>query len=618
MSEPILHECGIALVRLRRPLSHFAERYGTPLWGLRTLYGLMEKQRNRGQDGAGMASLRLDMPAGRPYIAIERATEPTPPWQTLIRRIELSLENLLRNDPELLSKPEKLKDEFPFAGELLLGHLRYGTFGFNSIDYCHPFVRSNNWRSRNLVLAGNFNLTNVEEQFNRLIELGQHPPFKSDTITVLERMGHFLDRAVELLFSEYKAQGMSNAAISEAICQNLDPVALLKRASRNWDGGYVMVGMIGNGDAFALRDPWGIRPCWYVANEEVVAVASERIALQSVLGLREPDVQELPPGQVLSIKADGSYSVVACREPEQRASCSFERIYFARGTDPDIYRERKALGAKLAVRIQQALNTATANTVFTWVPNTSQTAWLGLTGELERLRQHESAEQPAIRAEQVIVKDTQLRTFITQRSERNRMVSSVYDITHGVVRPGVDALVCIDDSIVRGTTLRESLLKLLARLEPVELVIASSAPQIRYPDCYGIDMSQLEQFVAFQAAVSLLQQSGQQSLLDAVYEACKNLLAENRLTEQNLVQRIYAPFTDEEVSFQIAKILAPPELKCPLTVVYQKEEDLKEALGPKNTGMWYFTGNYPTPGGNRVVNQAYINFYEKRDERSYG
>lgn len=606
----------MALVRLLRPLSHYAERHGTPLWGLRLLYALLEKQRNRGQDGAGMACLRLGQPPGRPYIAIERAAgAAAQPWQALVRRIEGQMDALLREEPDLLQKPDRLKDQFDFAGELLLGHLRYGTFGFNSIDYCHPFARLNNWQTRNLVLAGNFNLTNVEEQFQKLVELGQHPPFKSDTITVLERVGHFLDSAVENLFRQHKDAGLPNAEISDRIAAELDVAAVLRRAARHWDGGFVMAGFIGCGDLFVARDPWGIRPAWHYADEDVVAVASERVALASSLGVPAGEVRELPPGHLLWVKADGSIGVEAFRDPQPRRSCSFERIYFARGTDPDIYAERKALGAFLAPRILDALETPVERTVFTWVPNTSQTAFLGMVGRLQDSRAESNL--PPVRAEQVIVKDTQLRTFITQRSERNRMVSSVYDLTLGVVRPGVDALVCIDDSIVRGTTLRESLLRLVARLEPVELIIVSSAPQIRYPDCYGIDMSQLEQFVAFQAAEKLLEESGRKSLIDDVYAECKELEAYGRLTERNCVRRVYEAFSDEEISDRIARLLTPPELNCPLKVVFQTVEDLKQALGPDHHGFWYFDGNYPTPGGNRVVNQAFINYHDKRDVRAY-
>ncbi len=607
--ESLQHECGIALVRLLRPLAYYAEQFGTPLWGLRLLYALLEKQRNRGQDGAGMACLRLDQPPGRPYIALERTAEAAA-WQTLVRRIEGRVDELLLQQPDLLERPDLLADRFDFAGSILLGHLRYGTFGFNSVDYCHPFVRTSNWRSRNLVLAGNFNLTNVEEQFQQLVELGQHPPFRSDTITVLERIGHFLDEAVETLFQQHKAQGVSNIEISARIASELDVAEVLRRAARPWDGGFVMTGFTGSGSAFAVRDPWGIRPAWFYADAGVVAVASERVALASALAQAADRVQELPPGHALCIDADGSWRLERVREAQPRRSCAFERIYFARGTDPDIYAERRALGAHLAPRIVARLSRPPEQTVFTWVPNTAFTAFLGLA---ERLR----TDWPGFRAEQVIVKDTQLRTFITQRSERNRMVSSVYDLALGLVRPGRDALVCLDDSIVRGTTLRESLLRLLARLEPAELVIASSAPQIRYPDCYGIDMSQLEQFVAFQAAISLLHERNEAERIDAVYHEIKALEAEGRLTERNCVQQIYAPFSDEEISQRIAQLLTPPELGCPLQVVFQTVDDLRAALRPDHHGFWYFTGDYPTPGGNRVANRAFLNFYEKRDVRAY-
>jgi amidophosphoribosyltransferase len=607
--ESLQHECGIALVRLLRPLAHYADRYGTPLWGLRLLYALLEKQRNRGQDGAGLACLRLDQPPGRPYIALERSADPAA-WQTLVHRLEGRVDALLHQQPDLLEHPDLLHDRFDFAGHILLGHLRYGTFGFNSIDYCHPFLRTNNWRSRNLVLAGNFNLTNVEEQFQHLVELGQHPPFRSDTITVLERIGHFLDEAVESLFQQHKAAGHSNVDITARIARELDIAAVLRRAARPWDGGFVMTGFTGSGSAFAVRDPWGIRPAWFFADDEVVAVASERVALAAALAQPAERVQELPPAHALCIDAAGGWTVEAVREAQPRRSCSFERIYFARGTDPEIYAERRALGAHLAPRVVQQLSRPPAETVLTWVPNTAFTAFLGL---VERLR----TDWPSFRAEQVIVKDTQLRTFITQRSERNRMVSSVYDLTLGLVRPGRDALVCLDDSIVRGTTLRESLLRLLARLEPAELVIASSAPQIRYPDCYGIDMSQLEQFVAFQAAISLLRERGEGGLIDAVYQEIKALEAQGQLTERNCVQQIYAPFTEEEISQRIAQLLTPPELRCPLRVVFQTVDDLQAALSPDHHGCWYFTGDYPTPGGNRVANRAFLNFYERRDERAY-
>jgi len=634
VSDPIKHECGLALVRLRKPLDHYLRTYGTALWGLNKVSLLLEKQHNRGQDGAGLACLKLDVPPGYPYLARERVIEPAPPWQSLLKVIGKQLQDVRQREPDITRDPQRLKQEFDFAGELYLGHLRYGTHGNYSIEYCHPVIRHNNWRARTLLCAGNFNLTNADDQFNKLIELGQHPRMFSDTVTILERIGHFLDDANQDLFDIHKKKGLANADISLAIGRDLDILGLLKRSAKYWDGGYTIGGLIGHGDAFVCRDPWGIRPCFYYANEDVVAVASERPALATTFNVTMDDIKELAPGHALVIKADGRFTVGAFIEAQTQQSCSFERIYFSRGSDRDIYTERKALGRLMAPNILASVDNDLNNTVFSYIPNTSQVAFWGLLKALEdvhnlyKTRRIQSLPTPLdaqvltgilserVRVEYVILKDTNLRTFITDDTHRDDMVGHVYDITYGTIRPGLDNLVCLDDSIVRGTTLRQSILRILARLQPKSIVIASSAPQIRYPDCYGIDMSQLGRFIAFQAAIDLLKETGQGHVIDLVYQLCRQADVDGTITADNYVKRIYAPFTEQQIADRAALLLTPPDLGIPVKIVYQPLANLRQAI-PRHTGDWYFSGNYPTPGGNKVVNQAFINYYEGRDHRAY-
>jgi len=632
MSDAIKHECGIVLIRLLKPLEFYLEKYGSSMYGLNKLWLMMEKQHNRGQDGAGVATIKLDSGPGKRYISRYRSNSPQP-IKDIFEKINSNFVALQEKAPERLRDPQWLKNNIPFMGELLLGHLRYGTFGGNSIEYCHPFLRQSNWKTRNLVLAGNFNLTNVDELFDRMVTLGQHPKERSDTVTVLEKMGHFLDNENQDLFHKYKAAGLTNQEISEEIALHLDLQKIMKNASRDFDGGYAMVGMVGHGDAFVLRDPAGIRPAFYYKDDEVVVVASERPAIQTAFNVPIESIKPVKPGYALIIKKNGDISEQMVKEPTERKECSFERIYFSRGSDADIYLERKRLGKYLAPRILQAVDFDFENTVFSYIPNTAEASFFGLR---DGLSDHRIAKQKellmskqglteaeldkilriVIRTEKIAIKDAKLRTFITGDSGRNDLVAHVYDSTYGVVKKGVDNLVLIDDSIVRGTTLKQSILRIMDRLNPRKIVIASSAPQIRYPDCYGIDMAKLGDFIAFQAAISLLKERGQQSVIDDVYRKAK---AQEKLPKEqivNYVKEIYAPFSDEEISAKITELLTPKDINAMVEVVYQTVDNLHKAC-PNHSGDWYFTGNYPTPGGNKVVNRSFINYVEGKNVRAY-
>ena len=632
MSDQIKHECGIALIRLRKPLEYYKLKYGTWMYGIQKLYLLMEKQHNRGQDGAGVASIKFDVAPGKRYIDRARSNSSSPIRDVFedvyagVRKYE--------DKPELLNDPTWAKQNLPFAGELYLGHLRYGTFGNNSIDYVHPVMRENNWKSRTLVLAGNFNMTNVDELFQRLVNLGQHPKDYSDTVTVLEKIGHFLDEENQQLFRQYKNDGHSNYEISSLIANNLSIRKVLQESSRDFDGGYAMAGMVGHGDAFVYRDPWGIRPAFYYANDEIVVVASERPVIQTVMNVTTDEVQEVKPGYAIIIKQNGDYSMEEIRVPQKRSSCSFERIYFSRGTDRDIYYERKKLGELLTPAILDAVNYDLGNTVFSFIPNTAETAFYGMVKGVENymldekkriiLENRDSLTPEELdkvissrpRVEKIAVKDIKLRTFISQDKGREDLVGHVYDITYGSVVPGKDNLVVIDDSIVRGTTLKESILRILDRLNPKMIVVVSSSPQIRYPDCYGIDMAKLGDFVAFRAAIALLKETGQEGVIDSVYKKCK--AQENLPKEEivNYVKDIYRPFTPEQISNKVAELLTPKGMKAEVKIVFQSVENLHAAC-PTDNGDWYFTGNYPTPGGNKVVNRSFINFVEGKNQRAY-
>ena len=632
MSEQIEHECGIALIRLRKPLEYYQLKYGTWRYGLHKLYLLMEKQHNRGQDGAGLTSVKFDLEAGKKYIDRERSNSSSP-IKDIFDVVNKGI-NKYSAKPDLINDPVFAKQNIPFAGELYLGHLRYGTFGNNSIDYVHPVMRDNNWKSRTLVLAGNFNMTNVDELFNKLVDLGQHPRDYSDTVTVLEKIGHFLDEENQQLFRQYKNDGFSNMEISKLIAENISVSKVLQAATKDFDGGYAMAGLIGHGDAFVVRDPWGIRPAFYYVDDEIVVVASERPVIQTVMNIDVNEVNQIKPGYALIMKRNGEVSHEEIRIPQTRKSCSFERIYFSRGTDKDIYNERKKLGELLTPTILKAINYDHTNTVFSYIPNTAETAFYGMvkgaedylkTEKKRRILEKGSSLSEKdldeiislrLRVEKIAVKDVKLRTFITQDKGREDLVGHVYDVTYGLVKDNVDNLVVIDDSIVRGTTLRESILRILDRLKPAMVVIVSSCPQIRYPDCYGIDMAKLGDFVAFRAAIDLLKETGQESVINHVYKQCK---AQQNVPKEeiiNYVKEIYKPFTVEQISDKIAQLLTPKDMKAKVKIVFQSIENLHEAC-PSDLGDWYFTGNYPTPGGNRVVNNSFINFIEGRNQRAY-
>ena len=593
----------------------------------------MQKQHHRGQDGAGLANIKLDVNPGKKYISRIRSND-SQPIRDVFSKVMSRFADLEKHHPEKLNDVDFLKDQYAFTGELFLGHLRYGTFGGNSIENCHPFLRQNNWMTRNLVLAGNFNLTNVDELFGLLVELGQHPKEKTDTVTAMEKIGHFLDEENQLLFERYKAQGYSNQQISGLIAKHLDVQRVLSRASREWDGGYVMAGMFGHGDAFVVRDPNGIRPAFYYEDDEVVVVTSERTPIQSAFIVETDKIQEIPAGYGLIIKKDGQTSLKEIRSPQEMKPCSFERIYFSKGNDQDIYQERQQLGRNVVPVILEAIDHRIDQTVFSFIPNTAETAFYGMIKELEdvmnrrkimQLTQlgkeitHEDIQNIILtrtRIEKIALKDVKLRTFITQDSARDEMVSSVYDITYGAVVPHQDHLVVIDDSIVRGTTLKKSILKILDRLSPKTIIIVSSAPQIRFPDCYGIDMAKLGDFIAFQACVELHKEHGTMQVLDSVYQKCKDQLALPKEQVKNYVKEVYEPFDVEQISEKIASLLTPVDLKAKVKIIFQTIEGLHQAC-PAHNGDWYFTGDYPTPGGNKVVNQAFINYMEGRNQRAY-
>ena len=632
MSDSIKHECGLALIRLLKPLDYYHKKYGTALYGLNKMNLLLQKQRNRGQDGAGLVTIKLDTPPGTRFISRKRSNSP----QYLKDLFDNIFANFQDLSKEQFNDPQWLKDNKPYIGELLLGHLRYGTHGANTIETVHPFLRQNNWITRNLVLAGNFNLTNVDELFAELLSFGQYPKEKSDTVTVLEKIGHFLDDEVQRLFNWFKSQGFTNLEINNMIADHLDIQRLLLRASRKFDGGYVMAGLIGHGDAFVFRDPAGIRPAFYYQDDEIVVVASERPAIQTSLNIRFNQVKELQPGHALIIKKNGLVSEELVKEPTKPTPCSFERIYFSRGTDRDIYLERKKLGELLADKILKAVDYDIENTIFSFIPNTAEVAFFGMIKGLEaKLNDIKSKKilelsqqglltdealanvlSLAVRAEKLAVKDEKLRTFIADDASRNQMVSHVYDVTYGIVRNEVDTLVLIDDSIVRGTTLKESIIYILSTLRPKKIIIVSSAPQIRYPDCYGIDMSKMKEFVAFRALVELLEEDGKSGLLDDVLKRC--IEEENKPVHemQNKVQSLYANYTDDQISAKISQLVTPENIAPEVQVLYQSIEDLHKAC-PNHNGDWYFSGNYPTPGGMRVVNRAFINYMRNNDERAY-
>ena len=633
MSDAIKHECGIAMIRLLKPLDYYIKKYGTPLYGVNKLYLLMEKQHNRGQDGAGVANIKFDVVPGTKYISRTRAVG-SGAIKEIFGKINSRFEDINKKNPEKLKEAAWLKKNLPYTGELFLGHLRYGTFGGNSIENCHPFLRQNNWMTRNLVVAGNFNLTNVDELFDQLVELGQHPKEKADTVTVMEKIGHFLDEENERLFKKYKKEGHSNAEISSLIAENLDVLNILKDASKKWDGGYAMAGLFGHGDAFVLRDPSGIRPVFYYSDDEVVVVTSERPVIQTAFNVPIDEVKELAPGNALIIKKDGTFSSKEIIEPLEKTSCSFERIYFSRGSDADIYQERQKLGSQLCPSVLKSVDYDLKNTVFSYIPNTAEVAFGGLIEGLHHyantIKRHKilqmgaSIRDPELseilsmrpRVHKIAIKDAKLRTFITNDSQRDEMVAHVYDTTYGVIKEGVDNLVIVDDSIVRGTTLKQSILKILDRLGPKKIVVVSSAPQIRYPDCYGIDMAKLGDFIAFQAAVQLLKDNFKDNLLDELYEKAK--AQEDLPKEQivNVVKEIYKPFTAEQISAKIAELLRPDTINAEVDIIYQSIEGLHNAI-PNHKGDWYFTGNYPTAGGNKVVNKSFINYMEGKNVRAY-
>lgn len=633
MSDAIKHECGIALLRLLKPLEYYQQKYGTPFYGLHKMYLLMEKQHNRGQDGAGIANIKLDMQPGERYIGRVRSND-SQPIQDIFKQINSHINELLKSHPEAKADVQALKKLIPYLGEVYLGHVRYGTFGKNSIENVHPFLRENNWIYRNLILAGNFNLTNVNELFNKLVELGQHPIAKTDTITVMERIGHFLDNEVEECYRRLKQEGISKREASPLIMEQLDMVKVLKKAAARWDGGYAMAGIVGHGVSFVIRDPAAIRPAYYYKDDEVVVVASERAVIQTAFNAPFEQVEELPAGAAILIKRDGSSQIEQILEPTERKACSFERIYFSRGSDQEIYLERKKLGALLLPQVLRSIDNDLKNTVFSYIPNTAETSFYGLieavSEHLNQKKKQQILQQGATlneaclneilsvrpRIEKVAIKDVKLRTFITEDAGREDMVAHVYDITYGSVRKHEDNLVIIDDSIVRGTTLKKSILNILNRLEPKKITVLSSAPQIRYPDCYGIDMARLEDLIAFEATLALHKDAGTYGVVEAIYKKC--LAQKNKPDEEiiNYVKELYAPFTTEQISLKITELLRPEAMQCDLDIVFQSVENLHKAC-PKNLGDWYFTGDYPTVGGNRVVNQAFINFYEGNKQRAY-
>ena len=633
MSDPIKHECGIVMIRLRKPLEYYQKKYGTAFYGLDKLYLLMEKQHNRGQDGAGVATIKLDVDPGNRYISRYRSNS-SKPIKEIFDKINSKFQNIAENDPEKLKDTEWLKANVSFVGELLLGHLRYGTFGGNNIEYCHPFLRQNNWKTRNLVLAGNFNLTNVDELFGLLLNLGQHPKEKSDTVTVLEKIGHFIDVENQDLFEKFKHNKISNKEVSGLIGDHMNVPKILKRASKEFDGGYVIGGLIGHGDAFVLRDPAGIRPCHYYMDDEIVVVASERPAIQTAMNVTYDKVKTLDPGSAMVIKKSGEVSFNEINKPLPKKECSFERIYFSRGSDADIYTERKKLGKYLVPKVLDSVNHDFENSVFSYIPNTAQASYYGMIAGLnEELTKQQTKKilkeganiteeklakifSTTCRAEMIPIKDAKLRTFISQDSGRDDLVSHVYDSVYGVVEAGKDSLVLIDDSIVRGTTLKKSILRIMDRLGPKKIIIVSSAPQIRFPDCYGIDMAKLGDFIAFSAAIALLKENNKNHIITEVYEACIKQLGLSKEKVVNHVKKIYEPFSADQISAKISEMIRPADINAEVDIIYNSVDNLHKAC-PDHTGDWYFTGDYPTPGGNTVVNQAFINYFEGKNVRAY-
>lgn len=627
MSDEILHECGIALIRLRKPLSYYIEKYGTS-YAMSKMYILMEKQHNRGQDGAGVANIKIDTEPGQRYISRYRSIK-AQPVADLFKKIGKKFKKAQKAGKDKFNNEKWLKENVAFTGELWLGHLRYGTHGQNSIENVHPFLRQNNWRSRNLVMAGNFNMTNVDELFDILVNLGQHPKDKVDTVTVMEKIGHFLDEEVQGLFEKYKNR-YSNKEISEIIEEEVDVQNVLRRACKDFDGGYTMAGLTGSGSAFVVRDPNGIRPAYYYADDEVVVVASEKPAIKTAFNINYSQIEEIKPGHALVISKSGEFGMHPIVEQGEKKSCSFERIYFSRGNDPEIYRERKQLGRLLVPQVLKSINFDLKNTVFSYIPNTAETAFYGLTAGVEDYLINKQKEifidgkasmdpldevlafRP--RVEKIVIKDAKLRTFITDDSHRDEMVAHVYDTTYEVVNKDKDTLVVIDDSIVRGTTLEKSILKMLDRLHPKKIIVVSSSPQIRFPDCYGIDMSRMGDFVAFRAMIELLKDHGKEYLLDEVYEACQRSQHDEKPT--NHVQHLYNQFTDDQISQKISEIVRPADMKAEVQIVFQTVENLHKAI-PAHEGDWYFTGNYPTVGGTRVANRAYVNYMDGKLVRAY-
>ena len=634
MSDQIKHECGVAFIRLLKPLSYYQKKYGTALYGLNKLYLLMEKQHNRGQDGAGLATIKLDVEPGKRYISRHRSMASNA-VADIFEYVQKKFADIQKEMPEKMQDADWLKDNVSFTGEVLLGHLRYGTHGKNSIESCHPFLRQNNWMTRNLVIAGNFNMTNVDELLQQLYALGQHPKEKADTVTVLEKIGHFLDTENQGLFDQYKREGHDdNREISKMIANDLDVAKILRKSGKNWDGGYTIAGIMGHGDAFVMRDPKGIRPAFYFYNDEIVVAASERPALQTAFNIPIGEIHEIKPGHALIVKKDGRISEDEFSEPVgDLKPCSFERIYFSRGSDADIYRERKQLGRLLCPQILDGVNGDIKNTVFSYIPNTAEVAFYGMVEGMhkhikqvqrEKLLSATDLDEAQVseilslapRVEKIAIKDVKLRTFITQDADRSEMVAHVYDTTYGLIKKGTDTLVVLDDSIVRGTTLKQSILKILDRLGPKKIVVVSSAPQIRYPDCYGIDMSRMGEFVAFEAAISLLKDAGKEDIILKTYQQCKDNTMLPKEKTINYVKAIYEPFTDQEISDRIAQIITPKDMTAKVEVIYQTLENLHKAC-PKHTGDWYFSGDYPTPGGNKVVNRAFLNWMEGKNQRAY-
>lgn len=630
MSDAIKHECGIAMVRLLKPLEFYKEKYGTAFYGINKMYLLMEKQHNRGQDGAGFASIKFDTPPGTRYISRVRSNNQQP-IQDIFRKINKRLKGVFKNNPDRVNDLAWQQENLPYLGNVYLGHVRYGTFGKNSLESVHPFLRQNNWKHKNLIVAGNFNMTNSGDLLKELIELGQHPKENTDTVTVMEKIGHFLDDEVLDLYYKFKQDGISKREASPLIAKELNIQKILRRASKNWDGGYAMAGLIGHGDAFVLRDPSGIRPAFYYKDDEVVVVASERPVIQTVFNVDLDKIHEIEHAHALIIKKDGKVSMEQVMDQLPLKACSFERIYFSRGSDASIYQERKMLGKLIFPKVLEHIDHDIRNTVFSYIPNTAETSFFGITQAAEEyLNRHKvstilsgnrniSAEQVneilsvRPRIEKIAIKDAKLRTFIADDESRDDLVAHVYDVTYGVVKP-TDKLVIIDDSIVRGTTLKQSIIKILDRLGPKKIIVVSSAPQIRYPDCYGIDMARIEEFIAFKATLELLKETGQSNVIDDVYEKCK--ANEDNPSPENYVKEFYAPFTADQISEKIAEMLKTDEISSEVDVIFQSIENLHKAC-PGNTGDWYFTGNFPTPGGMRVVNRAFVNFYEGKKERAY-